>query len=54
MSDERPQLTKSQAINNQWTIAYHRLVYAKEHNKPCRCVDCREHLAAMKEEIPPR
>jgi hypothetical protein len=34
MSDERPQLTKSQAINNQWTIAYHRLTYTKEHNRP--------------------
>ena len=54
MTDERPQLTKSQAINNQWVIAYHRLTYAKEHNRPCRCEDCREHLAAMKEELAPR
>jgi hypothetical protein len=49
MSDERPQLTKSQAINNQWVIAYHRLTYAKEHQHPCRCEDCKEHLAAMKQ-----
>lgn len=54
MTDERPKLTKSQAINNQWVIAYHRLTYAKEHTRPCRCEDCREHLAAMKEEFPPR
>jgi hypothetical protein len=40
----------SKAINNQWVIAYHRLTYAKEHNRPCRCEDCREHLAAMKDE----
>jgi hypothetical protein len=32
MTAERPQLTKSQAINNQWVIAQHRLTYAKEHN----------------------
>jgi hypothetical protein len=35
-------------------IAYHRLTYAKDNKRPCRCEDCREHLAAMKEEIPPR
>jgi hypothetical protein len=51
MTDERPQLTKSQAINNQWVIAYHRLTYAKDNKRPCRCEDCREHLAAMKDQV---
>jgi len=51
MSDDRPQPTKSQAINNQCVIEYRRLTYAKEHNRPCRCVDYREHLAAMKDEL---
>jgi len=51
MTDERPQITKFQAINNQCVIAYHRLTYTKDNKRPCRREDCRDHLAAMKEEL---
>lgn len=40
-------MTYEQALQSQWTIAQHRIAYAKENQKPCNCSDCREHLAAM-------
>lgn len=41
-------MTYEQAKENQWNIAYHRIVYAKENQKPCKCDDCKEHFEAIK------
>ncbi len=45
-------MTYEQAVQNQWTVAYHRMQFAKEakakdKNPNCHCVNCREHLEAM-------
>lgn len=45
--------TYDEAVQNQWSIAYHRMKYAewaKEHNKNpnCHCDNCSEHFSALK------
>ena len=45
-------MTRQQAIQNQWTIAYHRMKFAEAakkdgKNPDCKCEDCREHFAAL-------
>lgn len=47
--------TYEQAVSNQWSIANHRIAFAKEaekdgdKNRSCRCKDCQEHMAAMEQ-----
>ncbi len=45
-------MTYQQAVQNQWTVAYHRMQFAKEaqakeKNPNCRCENCRAHLEAI-------
>lgn len=46
-------MTFEQAVSNQWTIAQHRIDFAKDaekagdKNRSCPCKDCQEHMAAM-------
>lgn len=40
--------TYEQAVLNQWNIAYHRMLVAKEENKQCNCDECKQHFAAIK------
>lgn len=41
-------MTYEQAVRNQWAVAYHRMLYAKQHEgKQCRCDECKEHLDAI-------
>lgn len=45
--------TYQQALQNQWTIANHRIAFAKEaekegrKNRSCDCKDCKEHFEAL-------
>lgn len=45
--------TYEQAVLNQWTIAQHRIDFAKEaekdgdKNRSCPCKDCKEHFDAL-------
>lgn len=48
MTDERKP-TYSEAVNNQWAIAAHRIAYAKANGKPCKCKECLEHMRVIAE-----
>lgn len=45
--------TYEEALSNQWSIANHRIAFAKEaekegdKNRSCNCKECKEHFEAM-------
>ena len=44
-------MTYQEAVKNQWAVAYHRMMFAKDPNKKtvtCHCDDCKEHFEALK------
>lgn len=46
-------MTREQAIQNQWSVANHRLAYSRNlfektgKGGQCNCADCKEHFAAL-------
>jgi hypothetical protein len=45
-------MTYEKAAQNQWNVAYHRIMVAKDNAKDgepgqCKCADCKEHLEAI-------
>ena len=49
MTEEKV-VTFEQAKLQQWNIAYHRMIYAKENQKGCQCADCKVHFKAIRAE----